>query len=167
MTRGILDPRSYYYRRVFTDAVRAVEAARTHPAIDAARLAVAGGSQSGGIALAVGGLDPAVGAALPDVPFLCHYQRATEITDAAPYEELARFCMAHRDKVDTVFATLAYFDGVNLAARARALFSVGLMDEVCPPKTVFAAYNHHEGGGSHQIVERVRFLHELWGERRT
>ena len=183
MTRGILDPRSYYYRRVFTDAVRAVEAARAHPAIDAARLAVAGGSQGGGIALAVSGLDPTVGAALPDVPFLCHYQRATEITSAAPYEELARFCMAHRDKVDTVFATLAYFDGVNLAARAqaRALFSVGLMDEVCPPSTVFAAYNHyagpkeirvwrynhHEGGGSHQIVERVRFLNELWGELRA
>ena len=28
MTQGILDPLTYYYRRVFTDAVRAVEAAR-------------------------------------------------------------------------------------------------------------------------------------------
>ena len=27
MTRGVLDPKTYYYRRVFTDAVRAVEAA--------------------------------------------------------------------------------------------------------------------------------------------
>src|SRR4030042_6386140 len=30
MTQGILDPRRYYYRRIYTDAVRAVEAARSH-----------------------------------------------------------------------------------------------------------------------------------------
>jgi len=47
MTRGILDPQTYYYRRVFIDAVRALEAARTHPAIDPQRVAVLGGSQGG------------------------------------------------------------------------------------------------------------------------
>ena len=31
MTRGVLSPETYYYRRLYTDAVRAVEAARTHP----------------------------------------------------------------------------------------------------------------------------------------
>ena len=58
MTQGILDPATYYYRRVFTDAVRAVEAARTLDAVDAARVGVAGGSQGGGISLAVAGLVP-------------------------------------------------------------------------------------------------------------
>ena len=45
--------------------------------------------------------------------------------------------------VEQVFKTLSYFDGVNFAARAHApaLFSVALMDAVCPPATVFAAYN--------------------------
>jgi cephalosporin-C deacetylase len=115
---------------------------------------------------------------MPDVPFLCHYRRATEITDASPYQELARYLVIHRDQVEAVFATLAYFDGVNFAARARAqaLFSVGLMDEICPPSTVFAAYNHfggpkdiriwrynhHEGGGTYQAQEKLRFLHSLW-----
>jgi cephalosporin-C deacetylase len=179
MTRGVLKPQTYYYRRVFTDAVRAVEAARSHPAIDAGRVVVTGGSQGGGISLAVGGLVPDVAAVMPDVPFLCHYRRATEITDSHPYQEIARYCVTHRDKIDQVFATLAYFDGVNLAARARgsALFSVGLMDEICPPSTVFAAYNHfggpkdiriwrynhHEGGGSYQAIEKVRFLAGVLG----
>ncbi|MER3443975.1 MAG: acetylxylan esterase, partial [Meiothermus sp.] len=65
----------------------------------------------------------------------------------APYNEIAAFCRVHRDKVGQVFATLAYFDGVNFAARATApaLFSVGLMDDVCPPSTVYAAYNHYAG----------------------
>lgn len=177
MTRGVLDPRTYYYRRLFTDAVRAVEAARAHPAVAGDRVALAGGSQGGGIALAVAGLGPSVTAVMADVPFLCHYRVATEITDAAPYSEITRFCQSHRHKIETVFNTLAYFDGVNFAARARAqaLFSVGLMDDVCPPRTIFAAYNHyagpkaikiwpynqHEGGGSHHIAEKIHFLAAL------
>ncbi len=179
MTRGILDPKTYYYRRVFTDAARAVEAARSHPALDPERIAITGVSQGGGVTLAVSGLVPDVQAVMPDVPFLCHYRRATEITDATPYAEIAKYCLVHRDKIDTVFRTLSYFDGVNFAARARAqaLFSVALMDLVCPPSTVFAAYNHyggpkdiriyrynnHEGGGPYQTVEKIRFLTRLWG----
>jgi cephalosporin-C deacetylase len=178
MTRGVLDPATYYYRRVFTDAVRAIEAACSHPAVDADRIAVSGGSQGGGISIAAAGLMPEVRACMPDVPFLCGYRRATEITDAHPYQEIARYCMVHRDKIDTVFRTLSYFDGINFAPRARAtaLFSVGLMDEVCPPSTIYAAYNyyagdkqlrvyrynHHDGGGAYQTVEKLRFIGELW-----
>ena len=67
---------------------------------------------------------------------------------------------------------------MNFAARAKApgLFSVGLMDTICPPSTVFAAFNHyrgekqirvydfnmHEGGDSFQDFERIRFLKRLW-----
>lgn len=178
MTRGILDPRHYYYRRVFTDAVRAIEAARSHPEVDDSRIAVTGGSQGGGITIAAAGLVPDVTAAMPDVPFLCHYRRATEIVDTYPYKEIAEYCHVHRDKVDTVFNTLSYFDGVNFARRATAktLFSVGLMDQVCPPSTVFAAFNYwagekdirvypyngHEGGDSYQTVEKLKFLKKIW-----
>ena len=178
MIDGILDPRTYYYRRLFSDAVRAVEAAIQHPQIDGSRIAVSGQSQGGGVALAVAGLEPRVAVAMPDVPFLCHYNRATEITDASPYAEITRYCQTHRDKVDTAFETLAYFDGVHFATRAsaRALFSVGQMDEICPPSTVYAAYNYfagpkemrvwrynqHEGGASYQSQEKVRFLTQFW-----
>jgi cephalosporin-C deacetylase len=177
MTRGILKPETYYYRRVFTDAVRAVEAARSHPAVEASRIAVTGGSQGGGITLAVAGLVPDLAAAMPDVPFLSAYKRATDIVDSNPYHEISRFLVRHRGQVETVFNTLAYFDGVNFAARANApaLFSVGLMDEICPPSTVFAAYNHyagekdiriwpynhHEGGGNFQTMEKVNWLARL------
>ena len=34
MTRGILDPAAYYYRRVFADGVRAVETVRAHDSVD-------------------------------------------------------------------------------------------------------------------------------------
>jgi cephalosporin-C deacetylase len=174
MTRGVLKPDTYYYRRVFADAVRAIEAARSHPLVDRARVAVTGGSQGGGITLAAAGLVPDLIAAMPDVPFLCHFRRATELVDTLPYFEIVQFCRMHRDKVDRVFDTLSYFDGMNFAARATApaLFSTGLMDDICPPSTVFAAYNHyaaskdirvwsynrHEGGESLQLREKLRFL---------
>lgn len=180
MTKGILDPNHYFYRRVFTDAVRAIEVVMNHPEIDEKKIAATGGSQGGGITIAVAGLSPAIQIAMPDVPFLCHYRRATEIEDSYPYKEIADYCHVHRDKVETVFNTLSYFDGVNFAtrAKAKALFSVALMDKTCPPSTVFAAYNYwagekdiqvypyngHEGGQSFQTLEKLKLLKFFWKE---
>lgn len=178
MTRGVLSPATYYYRRLITDAVRAVEAAKAHPAIDPLKTGVTGVSQGGGIALSVSGLVKDLAFALPDVPFLCNYRRATHITSHHPYQELAAYCKVNRDKIEQVFETLSYFDGINFAARAAcpALFSTALMDEICPPSTVFSAYNHykgpkeikvyeynnHEGGQSYQSIEKLKFLKELF-----
>lgn len=177
LTRGVLDPQTYYYRRVFTDAVLAIDAAREHEAVDPERVVVAGGSQGGGIALAAAALEGTAEAALIDVPFLSHFRRAIEITDEEPYVELRHFLSVHRDRVDDVFQTLSYFDGLNLAARSTvpALFAVGLMDRISPPSTVFAAFNHyagskeisvfayngHEAGASQHILNKIRFLTDL------
>jgi len=178
MTQGIHAPHTYYYRRVFSDAVRAIEAARSHSAIDPERIALTGRSQGGGIALAASVLEPSIPVVMPDVPFLCHFRRAADITPTAPYIEIANYLKIHRDKFDVVFDTLAYFDGMNFAAhaKARALFSVALMDDICPPSTVYAAYNHyaghkdlrtyhynnHEGGQGHHVREQIQFLREVW-----
>jgi cephalosporin-C deacetylase len=176
-TRGIDHRDTYYYRRLITDAVLALDAAVAHPRVDPDRIIVAGISQGGGLALAVAGLSPIPKAAAIDVPAMCHWRRAAEITDTNPYRELARYLATRRDKVDSVFATLAYFDGVNFAPRATAsaLFSVGLMDDICAPSTVFAAFNHyggpadirvwpfngHDAGQLHQQAERFAFLEGL------
>lgn len=110
LTRGIEDPRTYYYRRVYTDAVRAVEVLRDHELVDSGRVAVAGASQGGGISLAVAALAPdKVAAVLCDVPFLCDFPRAARIAQSDPYLELVRYLRAHRDRVDLAFSTLAYF----------------------------------------------------------
>ena len=178
MTQGILDKDSYYYRRLYIDACRAVQALLSRPEVDGQRIAVTGASQGGGLSIAVAGLMPAVAACLPDVPFLCHFRRAVDITPRDPYQEIARFLQIHRERIDTVFATLGYFDGMNFAARitSRALFSVGIMDTVCPPSTVYAAYNHvpgekaiseyyyndHEGGGAQHLSEKIAYLRGLW-----
>ncbi|MFI6938161.1 acetylxylan esterase [Streptomyces sp. NPDC050418] len=175
MTRGIEDPHDYYYRRLMTDAVRAVEAARAHPLVDAARTAVTGVSQGGGLTVAVGGLVPDLAAIAPDVPFLCDFPRAITLTDRMPYREIGGYLQARRADPAKILKTLSYFDGVHFAARgtAPALFSTALEDQTCPPSTVFAAFNAyagadktievydfngHEGGGPYQQAVQLRWL---------
>jgi len=184
MTRGVLDPRDHYFRRLYTDAVRAVEAARALPGVDASRVAVTGISQGGGLTLVVAGLVPDLVAVMPDVPFLCHVRRAAEIAPAGPYPEIAQYLSVHRDHVEPLFRTYSYLDAVNFARRATApaLVSVALMDMTCPPSTVYAAANHygsradrrevevveyafndHEGGQGHHEARQLRWLAERLG----
>jgi cephalosporin-C deacetylase len=185
MTRGVLDPHDHYYRRVFTDGARAVDAVRAVPGLDPRRVALSGGSQGGGITIAVAGLVPDVVAAMPDVPFLSHYRRAVSITDSQPYGEITRFLSVYRDPAveEQVWRTFSYLDAVSFARRARSagLFSVALMDATCPPSTVYAAfnswapdqaepvvkdmdvypYNNHEGGGDYRFPRKLAWLGKL------
>jgi cephalosporin-C deacetylase len=180
MTRGISNPDDYYYRRLFTDAVRLVDAVAGLDFVDPERIAVTGASQGGGMSIAVAGLVPQVRAVMPDVPFLCHFRRGVEITPEGPFPEIAQYLAVHRGDTARVFETLGYFDGVNFARRitAPALFSVALMDEVVMPSTVFAAYNHlatddaaievyafngHEGGQTHQWLRQADWLAQRLG----
>ena len=155
MTSGVLNKDDYYYRRVFVDAVAFVEAARQLPGVNPDRIIVAGGSQGGGISLAAASLSHHVFAAMPDVPFLCNYKKATEMVDTYPYHEITLYCRIHRDKVDQVFSTLSYFDCMNLVtmAKAPALISIGMHDPVCPPDTIFSMRNHYAGPVTTEIYE--------------
>ncbi|MET4589494.1 acetylxylan esterase [Arthrobacter sp. 754] len=193
MTRGVGSREDYYYRRVYVDAFRAVEAAQSHPEVDSSRVVLAGVSQGGGIVVATAGLVAGrldgVIAALPDVPFLQDFPRATDITPRGPYPEIAAFLARHRERYEPILDVLNYFDGVNLArwATVPALYSAAQMDDICPPSTVFASFNaygagaggasgtgaakdievyrfnNHEGGQEHHWIKQLQFLRKLLG----
>ena len=174
LTRGIASPRTHYYTRLFIDAARAVAVARRLPAAADRPIVTTGRSQGGALAIAAAHLADGVAAAMPDVPFLAHPRRAVEVTDTRPYRELIDYCSVHSDRVEQVFETLSYIDVVNHAKRLTvpALFSVGLIDEITPASTIFAAYNHyagpkdigvypfngHEGGGTRHLRAQLDFL---------
>jgi cephalosporin-C deacetylase len=147
MTRGIARPEDYYYTRLFADAVRAVETACA--LTGAAQVAVTGMSQGGGLALAAAGLVPdLVAVCHADVPFLCDIQRGITLAPEAPYTEVPEFLAHQVDLIPAALDTLRYVDCALLARRitARCLLSVGLMDAICPPSTVYAAYNEITSG---------------------
>lgn len=183
VTRGVESAENSYYRRVFTDAVRCVDAVAALPGVRADQIVACGTSQGGGIGLAVAGLHAGIAAALIDVPFLCDFPRAVQLTDRDPgYGEIARYLAIQRGMEQAVQTTLSYLDGANLATRATApaLFSVGLLDTVCPPSTVFGAfnryggaksidvypYNGHEGGGPERWPAHAAFVERVLGNTR-
>jgi len=177
MTKGIGSKDTYYYRRLYTDAVLMIDAVRSLNIVAPNQIAVTGGSQGGGLALVVSGLVDDLLGVLPEVPFLTYFRRAVDITPRRPYLEIANYLSIHREKYEEVFNTLDYFDVLNFVRKsgAPAYFSVALMDTICPPSTVFAArntyagatkmeifrYNDHEGGAGHHWRNQVNWLRSL------
>jgi len=144
MTKGIRDPKQYYFRFVYADALRALELLARREEVDESRIAITGGSQGGALTLAVAALSNRPILALPDVPFLCDFRRAIQISPSGPYPEIVNFLKSFPHLYETAIRTLSYCDNLNLAPRirCRTIVSNGLWDDICPPSTIFAAYNH-------------------------
>ncbi|HEY1685579.1 MAG TPA: acetylxylan esterase [Tepidisphaeraceae bacterium] len=144
MTQGIRSPEEYYFRQVYADAVRALELLASFEEVDIKRIAVTGGSQGGGLSLAAAALSERPILCLADIPFLCDFRRGVEICPAGPYPEIASFLKAFPHLREQVIRTVSYCDNLNLAPwiKCRTVISNCLWDDVCPPSTIFAAYNH-------------------------
>jgi cephalosporin-C deacetylase len=142
LTKGIRSPLTYYYRTVYTDAVRALEVVASLAEVDAGRIAVTGPSQGGGLALAAAALSRRPSLVWADIPFLCHFERAVDIAVNGPYPEIADFLRRCPDQEETVWRTLAYFDNLVLApwVTAPTVVTAGLWDDICPPSTIFPTF---------------------------
>ena len=148
IVRGLSDtPDKLLYRYIFLDTAQLARVVMEMPDVDAARVGATGGSQGGGLTLACVALEPRIKLAAPVFPFLSDYRRVwqKELAKNA-YLELdeyfRRFDPLHECE-EEIFTKLGYIDVQHLAPRIRAevLMAVGLMDQVCPPSTQFAAYN--------------------------
>lgn len=147
-TRGLLQgPEHLYYRDVYLDCCRLAELAMALPWVDASKTAVTGGSQGGGLALVCAGLVPGLNRIVPVYPFLCDYRRVWEMDLALnAYHDIRDFLRAydptHR-REEEFFTTLGYIDAQFFAESitAQVQMHTGLLDNICPPSTQFAAYN--------------------------
>ncbi|MDN4525174.1 acetylxylan esterase [Fictibacillus fluitans] len=146
LTKGVLDKETYYYRGVYMDAVRAVEVLSRFEEVDHKRIGVIGGSQGGGIALAAAALSPIPAVVVSIHPFLSHFQRSIDVATQGPYLEINDFFRRNTrpELEEQTMETLSYFDVMNLApmVTCTTLMSIGLIDDITPPSTVFAVYNH-------------------------
>ncbi|HZN10220.1 MAG TPA: acetylxylan esterase [Blastocatellia bacterium] len=138
-----LDSRDrYYYRRVYLGCVRANDFLTSLPKWNGKDLAVTGGSQGGALSIVTAGLDPRVkglAAYYPALADVTGYLKGR--AGGWPHMFRADGAGSHRDpgKIETS----KYYDVVNFARRVRVpgLYSWGFNDEVCPPTSMYAAYN--------------------------
>lgn len=170
---GILDPREYYFRAVYMDCLKAIDFACAQAETDASRIIVSGGSQGGGLAIAVSALDERPALTLADVPSNSDIQRRVEGLHGS-FAGVAEYLRVHPGRIGDVYKTLSYFDTMNMAEKITCpvFASVGLRDEVCPAECFFATYNRiaspkeiklypfngHEGGGPHHNALKMAYV---------
>jgi len=161
MTKGIQDKNKYYYRYVFMDCYRAINYVLSRKDVDTGRIGVSGLSQGGGLTIATTALHKKVSLALPSVPYICHFDRAIYVAESGPYLEILNYLKTHPDEEEKIIETLSYFDAMNMSPEIKVpvLMSVGLIDVICPPSTVFAAF-HHLGSKEKELAIYPGMAHE-------
>src|SRR5881398_1426614 len=128
-----------YFLPMYLGDYRAAEYLASRPDWDGRTLVVMGTSMGGQQAFAVAGLNPRITALIANVPAACDLLGPLS-GRAAPYPNW------DVDRAD-VRRTAGYFDAVHFAPRirARALVSMGFIDETTPPAGIWAAFNQLPG----------------------
>jgi cephalosporin-C deacetylase len=149
IVRGLSEGKEHLlFRQIFLDTAQLARVAKDMPFTDSARICAFGGSQGGALTMACAALVPEISQLAPMYPFLCDFRRVLELNLQTPaYKELKEYLRMFDptyERFDETMRTLSYIDIVNLASRIKGetLLAVTLDDDLCPPSTVFAAYNN-------------------------
>ena len=129
----------YYYKRVYLGCVRAVDFIESLDCFDGKTIGVTGGSQGGALSIITAGLDSRIdylAAFYPALSDLTGYLNER----AGGWPHLFKNDFTNKpEKVETS----KYFDVVNFArfVKVPGWYSWGYNDNVCPPTSMYAAYN--------------------------
>lgn len=137
-----------YYNRVIVGALRAVDLICSLPQFDGKTLGVTGSSQGGALTIITAALDSRVTFLAPVHPAMCDHE--------AFFEKRAcgwpHYFLYYGGADDKVRQTVRYYDTANFARfiKVPGWYSWGYNDEVCPPTSMYAAYN---------VIEAPKELH--------
>lgn len=145
--RGAEAPECCLMRSALLGIGRAVEWFAAQPFVDADRIGVFGSSQGGGFALMLAGLVPHFRAAAVNVPAFCDFGG-----EKSGWPQFRRHG----------FDRMQLFDAAYFAARIQCPVKMiaGWRDEVCPPESVYAAYNCVNA--PKEIIDEPSMAHEIW-----
>lgn len=132
------DRNSHYFKRVYLGCVRAVDFIFSLPEFNGADIAVTGGSQGGALTIVTAALDKRIKFAAGLYPALCDHTGYLN-KRAGGWPHYFRNTEPKPGEVET----LAYYDVVNFARRVSApgYYTWGFNDIVCPPSSMYSAYN--------------------------
>ena len=136
------DREKYYYYGTYVAISRAVDHVVSLPECDKTRVVVDGVSQGGGSALIIGALNKNITAVSSHVTALSDHGAFLKGRDCGwPHFKLR--AEQQNIKVDTINKVAPYFDAANFARfiKVPTLVSVGFVDKICTPASVYAAYN--------------------------
>ena len=151
------DRNNYFFRAAYLGIDRAIDWLAEQDYVDANRIGYYGTSQGGASGLILGGLNDHFCAILASVPALCDHAGFKKGRSSG-WPKLVDFY--HNDS--DVLEASRYLDAVNFARKindAAIDVTVGFIDGVCSPSSVYAAYNVipsksktilHETGLGHQ-----------------
>lgn len=139
MTINLDDKDHAFYKRVYLGCVRAVDFIEGLDSFDGENMGVTGGSQGGALSIVTAGLDDRISylaafyPALSDLTGFLHGR-------AGGWPQL--FTDEFTNKPEKI-ETSKYFDVVNFArfVKVPGFYSWGYNDNVCPPTSMYAAYN--------------------------
>ncbi|MES2594916.1 MAG: acetylxylan esterase [Verrucomicrobiota bacterium] len=138
---GRSDREKNYFKGMFLRLVRAIDFLTAQPEWDGKTVIVYGGSQGGFQAFAAGGLDERVTFICAGVPAGCDHT-GISVDRINGWPKLVSITDGKANEAE--LQTARYFDNVNFAQRCHAkgaAVTVGFIDTVCPPTSVYAAYN--------------------------
>lgn len=133
------DRNRFYYNRVIIGALRAVDLICSLPQYNGSALGVCGSSQGGALSIITAALDKRVTFCAPVHPALCDHEGFLNKRAGGWPHYIHNFSEPTQKELNV----LRYYDVVNFAHNLTvpSWFSWGYNDEVCPPTSMYAAYN--------------------------
>lgn len=139
---GVRNRDTYYYNRVISGCVKAVDVIYTLPQFDGQNLAAWGSSQGGALSIITTALDKRVKMLVALCPAMCDFTGYYH-GRAGGWPHF--FSQSNLKKYDDeeVVKVLSYYDVVNFAEMITVpgYFSWGFNDETTPPTSFYSAFN--------------------------
>ncbi len=143
-TQGIQSPQTYIYRRLVQDSLLAMRVLASQPEVDSSRLAAAGLSQGGGLAVMLGAWCPLTRCVVAELPALTYWEYLLGKTAwRYPIKEFADYLEMTGTSPETILSVLQYYDAVNHApyVRVPVQLSLALKDPGIRAPVVFSLYD--------------------------
>lgn len=137
------DREKYYYKSVILGLWRTLDIACAEPNADLNKLMVSGGSQGGGLTLAIAGLDRRIKFIEVKCPVLCDHTAAIRQPGRAAGWPRLFEAVEKPEFIDDAIKTSAYYDNCNFARYITApVFVVqGFNDTTVPPSGTYAMFS--------------------------
>lgn len=141
MTRGILEKNDYYMKHVYQDGINLIHLVKTLDFVDEDKVILQGGSQGGGIVLALAALTD-VFLVYADVPSFTYFRGRMD-TKNGSIREIEDFVKEKNLNREEIIGNVQYVDLVHLVPwiKAPVMISVGGKDDICPAKYFMIAYD--------------------------